>query len=275
MTIRAIGIHASAGTGKTHRLTNELISLFLQGHPPQSVFAATFTRAAAGEILDRVLRRLVAAAADPKGLAELRIALQNPDLSAAECRRIAASLARSIDRVAVWTIDSFLVRVATAFSVEIGLSPGWRIAGDDEDKRLRRAAVDRVLREGGREVIGPLLRMLKKSEGERSVRQSLIDVVNAVYAAQAGAAPQAWHAVVPAGDEMSSEDIARAVEAFGAAGLPVTRSGEPNKNWTKGRARAVEVARRHDWEGFLDSGFVGKFRSEGCYYQIPFPEGLA
>lgn len=275
MTVRALGILASAGTGKTHRLTNELIGLYLAGRPPQSVFAATFTRAAAGEILDRVLLRLCGAATRHESLEELGKSLGTSTLTAEHCLRAVASLGRSIDRVAVWTIDSFLVRVATAFSTEIGLAPGWRILGDDEDERLRRTAIDRVLRQGGRDAILPLLRMLKKSEGERSVRQSIIDVVQAVYAAHLNATPEAWNAVVPEGQPLTQAQVAQSIESLGQAPVPATKKNEPNKRWLEGRQRAVEAARGGDWESFLAGGMPEKFRSTGMYSGVPFPEGFS
>ena len=67
-------VRASAGTGKTYRLTARLMRILLQGAPPESILATTFTRKAAGEILDRVLLTLAQASneSDPKALQELR-----------------------------------------------------------------------------------------------------------------------------------------------------------------------------------------------------------
>ena len=58
-------IQASAGSGKTHQLTNRYLALLVGGAEPEAILAATFTRKAAGEILDRCLERLARAAADP------------------------------------------------------------------------------------------------------------------------------------------------------------------------------------------------------------------
>jgi ATP-dependent helicase/nuclease subunit A len=64
-------VRASAGTGKTYRLTGRLMRVLLRGAPLESVLATTFTRKAAGEILDRVLVSLARAATDTSG-AELK-----------------------------------------------------------------------------------------------------------------------------------------------------------------------------------------------------------
>ena len=68
-------IHASAGTGKTYQLSGRYLALLLDGVAPERILATTFTRKAAGEILDRVLRRLVEAAERPAKLEELNAQL--------------------------------------------------------------------------------------------------------------------------------------------------------------------------------------------------------
>ena len=46
---------ASAGSGKTYHLSSRIIGLLARGTPPDEILASTFTRKAAGEILERVL----------------------------------------------------------------------------------------------------------------------------------------------------------------------------------------------------------------------------
>ena len=48
-----VSVRASAGTGKTHALTTRMIRLLADGAEVSDVFAATFARKAAGEILGR------------------------------------------------------------------------------------------------------------------------------------------------------------------------------------------------------------------------------
>ena len=57
-------IEASAGTGKTHRVTSLAVQAVAEGLPIGSLLLVTFTRAATGELRDRVWRRLVATEAD-------------------------------------------------------------------------------------------------------------------------------------------------------------------------------------------------------------------
>ena len=58
-------IRASAGTGKTYRLSSRFLGLLAAGEPVDGVLATTFTRKAAGEILGRVLLRLAEATSAP------------------------------------------------------------------------------------------------------------------------------------------------------------------------------------------------------------------
>ena len=59
-------ILASAGSGKTFQLTNRYLTLIGAGAKPGSILASTFTRAAAGEIRNRILMRLAEAVDDDR-----------------------------------------------------------------------------------------------------------------------------------------------------------------------------------------------------------------
>ena len=64
-------ILASAGTGKTYNLVVHFVGLLLRGVAPDKILATTFTRKAAGEILERVIEHLVEAITDEEKLAQL------------------------------------------------------------------------------------------------------------------------------------------------------------------------------------------------------------
>jgi biotin transport system substrate-specific component len=71
-------IRASAGTGKTFQLSNRFLALAFSGAQPDHILATTFTRKAAGEILDRVLVRLAEAAGDERKCRELAAHVRVP-----------------------------------------------------------------------------------------------------------------------------------------------------------------------------------------------------
>ncbi|MHC4590468.1 MAG: UvrD-helicase domain-containing protein, partial [Planctomycetota bacterium] len=87
---------ASAGSGKTWQLTSRYLQLIAAGAPPASILASTFTRAAAGEIRDRILVRLASAALDDEARAELAGALDAPELTREQVLSLLADVARSL-----------------------------------------------------------------------------------------------------------------------------------------------------------------------------------
>ena len=68
--MRHILVSASAGSGKTYQLVRRHVHLLSLGQRPEEIAAMTFTRKAAGEIFQRILRQLssMAQAGDAQGL---------------------------------------------------------------------------------------------------------------------------------------------------------------------------------------------------------------
>src|SRR5690606_26701350 len=154
---------ASAGTGKTSQLTNQLMAILARGEAPESILATTFTRAAAGEILHRLLGRLAAAAQDPAELRELQRHI-GPALSRDDCRGLLVSVARRLHRLNISTLDAFFYQMASSYALELGLGPAWRLMDDPEDAALRLEALETALdaahEHHGGEELASLFRLL-------------------------------------------------------------------------------------------------------------------
>ena len=133
---------SSAGSGKTYQLTKEYLLLALGADDPayfKRVLAITFTNDAAGEMKERIvgaLRRFAYPEADGKLdglLAEVAAELKLP---AAEVRRRAAATFRLVlyhyADFAVSTIDSFVQRIVTAFTRELGLPATFEVELDTD-----------------------------------------------------------------------------------------------------------------------------------------------
>jgi ATP-dependent exoDNAse (exonuclease V) beta subunit len=144
-------ISALAGAGKTYLLTTRFIGLVSQGVAPERILAITFTRKAAAEILDRVVRRLAAACANDADRADLLAALREfhgnpryefpPDAPLAWLRRIVDAL----PRLRIGTIDSFFLGIAQAFALELGLPLRVELMDDAALDEARAEAVGQAL----------------------------------------------------------------------------------------------------------------------------------
>ena len=160
-------IVASAGSGKTFQISSRIIAALADGVPPSAIFASTFTRAAAGEILERVLVRMSRAALDDdlatalsEQLSELADAPDARD--SAGWRTLLLMTARQLHAFEIGTLDSWFQRTARAFGHDLGLPPGWSIAEDTLLADARADVLDAVLAEGDR---GQALQLVREEHG--------------------------------------------------------------------------------------------------------------
>lgn len=108
-------ILASAGSGKTFALTDRFVSLLAAGAGPERIAALTFTRKAAGEFFDEILRKLARAAAEPEIAGELARRIDCPELGAGDFGRMLRSVVDAMHRLNLGTLDGFFARVVRAF----------------------------------------------------------------------------------------------------------------------------------------------------------------
>src|SRR5262245_42181439 len=141
-------IRASAGTGKTYQLAVRFIGLLAAGAKPDEILATTFTRKAAGEILDRVLFWLAQAAADDIEREKLAKAIGVKTLTGDSCRELLLATLRRLHALRVGTLDSYFLQVASNFGQELGLPPGWSICDELIDGMIRDEAIDLLLARG-------------------------------------------------------------------------------------------------------------------------------
>ncbi|TVR58304.1 MAG: hypothetical protein EA422_16325, partial [Gemmatimonadales bacterium] len=267
---------ASAGAGKTYRLSSRIIELLAAGAEPSEVLASTFTRKAAGEILERVLVRLARGALEPDGM-------KDPALPSHRCLELLATVVRRLHTVNVGTLDSFFQRVARAFGLELGLPPVWTLSGGPADEALRARAVSAMLSGSDRAETLELVRGLQGGEAGQGVHRLLMDRVAELHdlyreVDPSAADPWGFPAEVLAG--LGPEPERREVEATAAAVLegevPTTKAGTPNRNWVKARHEASELILGEDWEGFLSKGIQKNLvQGDRTYYRAPVPDSLA
>ncbi len=243
-------IRASAGTGKTFQLSNRYLGLLDHDSPPDQILATTFTRKAAGEILDRVVVRLAKAALDDDECEELAGYLEAERLSRARCLELLEQLTRNLHRLRVSTLDSFFSQLAGSFSLELGLPPGWRIVEELRDAQLRTEAIEAILRDSSGDVTR-LMNLLTKGEAERSVSELVRSTVYSLYNLYLETSAEAWHKI-PRPAMLSSHMLSETVEALRTVELPA------DKRFERARDNDYQSAAENDWETFISKGLAAK-----------------
>ncbi|MCP5487270.1 MAG: UvrD-helicase domain-containing protein [Verrucomicrobia bacterium] len=135
-------IMASAGSGKTFQLVSRYISLLAVGAEPGKILAATFARKAAGEILDKIMLRLCEASLHADKARETAQEIGQPKLTSADFARLLASMIRSLPRLRISTLDSFIIGIIQSFPLELGIEPDLNLMdGDGPEARTVRSAI--------------------------------------------------------------------------------------------------------------------------------------
>jgi ATP-dependent helicase/nuclease subunit A len=267
-------VRASAGTGKTYRLTARLLRILLQGASPESILATTFTRKAAGEILDRVLVSLARAAdeSDDQALADLREQVGIPTLPRSVCLQLLDTLLRNIHRLRICTLDSLFSQLARSFPFELGLPPAWRLTDEIEEMWLRERAVDSVISTLDPAEMTAVLSMLGKGDIKRSIARELLQVVDAAYGPQRQCGEDVWSKLV-------APKLPEAAEISAAAGM--MRMAKPRqKRHQEKLERLAENLELRQFGSLVDDTLVSNIaaarrtHSEVKYYRAPFPDGL-
>jgi ATP-dependent exoDNAse (exonuclease V) beta subunit len=260
-------IRASAGTGKTWQLAVRFIGLLAAGVRPDEILATTFTRKAAGEILDRVLFWLASAVADSGERTKLSDALGQKSLSREKCRELLIATVRRLHTLRIGTLDSYFLQVATSFGHELGLPPGWSICEDLTDQLLRDEAIELALTHGRLTDLLTLVHSLTKGEASRSIARLIHDTVGSLFELYRETTPAAWQQIkVCAG--LKDDELEQSLTEF--ATLAVAE-----KRMATARDKDLECCRAAAWEELIEKGLAAKVLSGECaYYKKPLPGDL-
>ncbi|MCP4292948.1 MAG: UvrD-helicase domain-containing protein [bacterium] len=144
----SVVLKASAGSGKTKVLVDRFLRLCIQDNPgpvnPRSILAITFTKKAAVEIQERLLKsaRELALATDDELAAILEKLLDRKPTAREEiqARRLFEIILEDFSGLNVSTIHSFCQLILGRFAAEAGLDPHFSVLEDSTD--LREEALD-------------------------------------------------------------------------------------------------------------------------------------
>ena len=181
---------ASAGAGKTHKLTGEyLLLLFSQPNAYRRILAVTFTNKATDEMKSRIVEELFNLASDRKSdyIASLSAVYQmdEPQIRQ-QARKILIAILHDYSAFNISTIDRFFQQTMRAFTREIGLQGGYGIEMDQE--LVLTEAVDRLLASLGnpenKDLLGWLLRFGEdkiENGGSWNLRQDIMTLAREVF----------------------------------------------------------------------------------------------
>lgn len=259
-SLRSSVLLASAGTGKTFQLSNRYLGLVLHGAPVEEILASTFTRKAAGEILDSILGRLAKACADEKERQELAGFLGvEGTWSQADAVALLRTLLRRLPQLQVGTLDSWFQKQVGAAALDLGLPFGWCLADTIDLKDLHQRAVEKTLGDLPPRQTNELLASLHAGRQGRSVlKKAEEDLELAAKCWEAcGENLSAWELLADV-KPPSEEDMLNTVHLLRGYVIPVTKEGKPNVGWLKAKKRAIELAEARDWAAIIDGGFMKK-----------------
>lgn len=172
-------VHAAAGTGKTYLLSNRIIRLLLADCRPGSLLGVTFTRKAAGEIHQRVMRRLL----DMAGMDEQRLqaeltALGAPTDAATRTRAhdLYETVLNAIPPLRATTFHAFCQDILRRFPIEAAVPPGFNLLeATGEFEQLAWRALDAEITVDPTGVLAQAMdTLLRDSGGYENTRQALM-----------------------------------------------------------------------------------------------------
>ncbi|WFB36134.1 UvrD-helicase domain-containing protein [Kiritimatiellota bacterium B12222] len=144
-----LSISASAGSGKTFRLSHRVLRLLAMGASPDEIGAYTFSRKAAGEIFDSIVQALRKAASSDEDAARTAAFMELPHEREAFLRDLRRLFAH-LHRLRIGTLDSRISQMLGAVSVELGLPPEFSLmdAQSAEYQRVQSQVLNGLFRSG-------------------------------------------------------------------------------------------------------------------------------
>lgn len=141
-------VSASAGTGKTKILVDRLIRLLINGTPPESILCLTFTKAAANEMLDRLLKVLEDMTC--MSTEEFKIFFHKLDeCYSLEKEQRAKTLFFTIldleGGLKIQTLHAFCQRIVEAYAWELDLIPPLKIIDEIDQSEMIQKSINAAI----------------------------------------------------------------------------------------------------------------------------------
>ncbi len=274
-------INASAGSGKTYALAVAYLRALLlpqaDGRPtaPQNVLATTFTRAAASEILERVLRRLAEAVVSEPKRRRLLEEIERPELGREDLEQLLAAVCEALPRLQMGTIDALFARIVRVLGLDLSFPATWTVADETHAAELALEAADRMLRGPDVHLSREQWRRFAQFRLGVAVRAVLVQMLetNRFHLIDAPIDPDDPALAEPL--RLALDEAARLITGLDHFDVPVTKAKKtPNVRWVAAIDKIKELLRGEPPLTAILHGhaLMGKILAEGgTYYSIPVP----
>lgn len=131
---------ANAGTGKTKVLVSRVLRLFLQNIPPSKILCLTYTKPAAGEMINRInstLKSWLKLSDDElsREIKELTGEIPSDEVLL-RARTLYVKIVDSYSDIRIQTIHSFAQDILKRFPLEIGIPPYFQVLEESDSLHL-------------------------------------------------------------------------------------------------------------------------------------------
>jgi ATP-dependent helicase/nuclease subunit A len=159
-------VSANAGTGKTEVLVRRALRLLLADYQPESILCLTYTKTAAAEMQNRLLKVLGewATTDEEKLRGQLSVLMERaPDEKERQrARRLFARALEAKGGLKIHTIHGFCERLLQRFPLEAQVTPHFSVLEENQQTLLRRAAFEATMARAAEDGDGVLGRALAK-----------------------------------------------------------------------------------------------------------------
>jgi ATP-dependent helicase/nuclease subunit A len=159
-------VSANAGTGKTEVLVRRSLRLLLAGATPESILCLTYTKMAAAEMQNRLLKELAAwatiATEELRSRLAALIGTAPEEATLRAARRLFARALEARGGLKIYTIHGFCERLLQRFPLEAEVAPQFAVLDEAAAARLRGEAFDAIMARAASQRDGPLGRALGK-----------------------------------------------------------------------------------------------------------------
>ncbi|MFN0113576.1 MAG: double-strand break repair helicase AddA [Paracoccaceae bacterium] len=206
---QSVWLMANAGSGKTKVLIDRVSRQLLAGTPPERILCLTYTKAAAGEMQNRLFARLGEWAMLPESDLRQKLAALGdgsvPDATLDRARRLFAQAIETPGGLKIQTIHAFCSGLLRRFPLEAGVSPGFTDLDEAVARRIRAEVVEEMADGGCPEEVEAVAEVI----GDGELPKLLVDICAHAEGFETDVTPASLQAFLGVPDGVGADTVAR------------------------------------------------------------------